>query len=188
MVRAAMRRMPITVVRPGLIVGDSRTGEIDKLDGPYYLMVVIATNTSNMRLPMLGRGDHPLHLVPIDYAVQAAWHVARSDGAPGKTFHVVDPEPMTARAVFEAVAELAGTEKPRGHIPRPLARAVLKTPGIARLGRGPLALIDVLGQAVRYDSSNTTAALAGTGVRCPPLPDYLGALVKHVLEETAADA
>jgi dephospho-CoA kinase len=181
MVRAAMRRMPITVVRPAVIVGDSQTGEIDKLDGPYYLMVLIATNTSNLRLPMLGRGDHPLHVVPIDYVVEAAWQVARSAAAAGKTFHLVDPEPMTAQAVFEAVAELAGTEKPRGHIPRPLARAVLKTPGIARLGRGPLALLDLLDRAVRYDATNTATALAGTGVRCPPLADYLGALVRHVV-------
>jgi nucleoside-diphosphate-sugar epimerase len=119
--------------------------------------------------------------VPIDYVVDAAWQVARGDAAAGKTFHLVDPEPMTARAVFEAVAELAGTEKPRGHIPRPLARAVLKTPGIARLGRGPLALLDVLDRSVRYDATNTAAALVGTGVRCPPLADYLGALVRHVV-------
>jgi thioester reductase-like protein len=182
MVRAAMRQMPITVVRPAIIVGDSSTGEIDTLDGPYYLITLIATNTSNVRLPMLGRGDHPLHLVPIDYVVDAAWQVARSDGAAGKTFHLVDPEPMAARAVFEAVADIAGTEKPRGHIPRPLARAVFKTPGVSRLARGPLALVDMLDHAVRYDATNTARALAHTGVRCPPLADYLGALVRHVLD------
>ena len=79
LVRAAMRQLPITVMRPAIIVGDSATGEIDKLDGPYYLMVLIATNASGLRLPILGRGDAPLHLVPIDYVIEAAWHVARSD-------------------------------------------------------------------------------------------------------------
>lgn len=184
LVRAAMRRLPITVVRPGIIVGDSRTGEIDKLDGPYYLMVVIATNASGVRLPLLGRGDVPLHLVPIDYVVEAAWHVARGETAAGKTFHLVDPAPMSARAVFEAVAEHAHTEKPRGHIPRPLARAVLRTPGLSRLGRGPLAFVDVLDHAVHYDQTNTAQALAGTTVRCPPLADYLPVLVRYVLDVT----
>ncbi|HMG22121.1 MAG TPA: dephospho-CoA kinase [Kofleriaceae bacterium] len=184
LVRGAMRQLPITVVRPGIIVGDSRTGEIDKLDGPYYLMVVIATNASGVRLPLLGRSDAPLHLVPIDYVVQAAWHVARGETAAGKTFHLVDPAPMAARAVFEAVAEHAHTEKPRGHIPRPLARAVLRTPGLARLGRGPLAFVDVLGHAVHYDQTNTAQALAGTQLRCPPLADYLPALVRYVLDVT----
>ncbi len=182
LVRAAMRQLPITVVRPGVIVGDSTTGEIDKLDGPYYLMVLIATNASGMRLPILGRGDAPLNLVPIDYVVEAAWHAARSATAAGKTFHVVDPNPLTARAVFEGVAAHANTALPRGSIPRPLARAVLRTPGLARLGRGPLAFLDLLDHSVHYDSTNTSQALAGTTVRCPALADYLPALVSHVLE------
>ena len=181
-VRAAMRQLPITVLRPSIIVGDSHTGEIDKLDGPYYLMVLIATNASGLRLPILGRGDAPLHLVPIDYVVEAAWHVARAQGSAGKTFHLVDQSPMTARDVFDAVADAAHTEKPRGHIPRPLARAVLRTPGLARLGRGPLAFLDMLDHAVHYDSTNTAQALAGTTLRCPSLADYLPHLVRYVLD------
>jgi dephospho-CoA kinase len=184
LVRAAMRQLPITVVRPGIIVGDSRTGEIDKLDGPYYLMVLIATNASRVRLPLLGRSNAPLHLVPIDYVVEAAWHVARGEAAAGKTFHLVDPAPLSARAVFESVAEHAHTEKPRGHIPRPLARAVLRTTGLSRLGRGPLAFLDMLDHAVRYDQTTTAQALAGTGVRCPPLAEYLPVLVRYVLDVT----
>lgn len=184
LVRAAMRQLPITVVRPGIIVGDSRTGEIDKLDGPYYLMVLIATNISRVRLPLLGRSDAPLHVVPIDYVVEAAWHVARSETAAGKTFHLVDPAPLSARAVFESVAEHAHTEPPRGHIPRPLARAVLRTPGLSRLGRGPLAFVDVIDHAVHYDQTNTARALAGTMLRCPSLAEYLPVLVRYVLDVT----
>lgn len=186
LVRAAMRQLPITIVRPSIIVGDTRTGEIDKLDGPYYLMVLIATNASGLRLPILGRGDSPLHLVPIDYVIEAAWHAARGENAAGKTFHLVDPDPLTAREIFEAVADAAKTEKPRGSIPRPLARAVLRTPGLARLGRGPLAFLDMLDHAVHYDSTNTAQALAGTTVRCPSLPDYLPVLVQHVLDVARA--
>lgn len=188
LVRGAMRQLPITVVRPGIIVGDSRTGEIDTLDGPYYLMVLIATNDSGVRLPLLGPGDVPLHLVPIDYVIDAAWQVARGETAAGKTFHLVDPAPLSARAVFEGVAEHAHTEKPRGHIPRPLARAVLRTPGLARLARGPLALVDVLGHAVHYDQRHTRQALAGTGLSCPALADYLPALVRYVLDVTRRPA
>jgi len=184
LVRTAMRQFPITVLRPGIIVGDSKTGEIDKLDGPYYLMVLIATNASGLRLPLLGRGDAPLHLVPIDYVIDAAWRIGRHEGAAGKTFHIVDPAPLAARTVFELVAEHAHTEKPRGSIPRPLARAVLKTPGLARLGRGPLAFVDILDHAVHYDQTNTVQALAGARIVCPPLADYLGNLVRFVLDVT----
>ncbi len=181
LVRAAMRRFPATVIRPSVIVGDSKTGEIDKLDGPYYLITLIATNASGLRLPMLGRGDAPLHLVPIDYVVDAGWHVARSPDAAGKTFHVVDPAPMSAQDVFEAVAVHAHTEKPRGRIPRGLARAVLRTPGLSKLSRGPLAFVDMLDHVVHYDATNTQRALAGSRIACPPLADYLPVLVDHVL-------
>jgi dephospho-CoA kinase len=184
LVRNAMRQLPITVVRPSTIVGDSKTGAIDKFDGPYYLMVLIATNDSGMRLPLIGRGNAPLHLVPIDYAIDAAWQVARSDGAAGKTFHLVDPNPLSARAVLEGVAEHANTAIPRGSIPRALTRAVLRTPGLARLGRGPLAFLDSLDHVVHYDQQNTANALAGTTLRCPPLADYLPVLVRHMLEVT----
>jgi uncharacterized protein YbjT (DUF2867 family) len=179
-----MRQLPITILRPGIIVGDSTTGEIDKLDGPYYLMVLIATNASRLRLPLLGRGDVPLHLVPIDYVIDAAWKIGRHEAAAGKTFHIVDPQPMTAREVFELVAEHAHTEKPRGHIPRPLARAVLRTPGLARLGRGPLAFVDVLDHVVHYDQTNTATVLAGSRIRCPSLADYLPNLVRYVVDVT----
>lgn len=187
LVRAAQKQLPITVLRPSIIVGDSRTGEIGSLDGPYYLMVLIATNASGLRLPLLGRGDHPLHLVPIDYVIDAAWEIcrgARAETTAGKTFHLVDPTPLTAKQVFDGVAEHAHTEKPRGSIPGPLARAVLKTPGLARLGRGPLAFVDMLDHAVHYDHTNTREALAGSRISCPPLADYLGTLVRHVLDVT----
>jgi thioester reductase-like protein len=175
------------VLRPSIIVGDSKTGEIDRLDGPYYLMVLVATNVSRMRLPLPGRNT-PLHLVPIDYVTEAAWHVMHAPDSAGKTYHLVDPNPLPAREVFERVAEAAHTEKPRGTIPRPLARAVLRTPGLSGLGRGPLAFLDMLDQAVHYDSTNTTRALAGTGHQCPALDDYLDVLVRYVLDVTRRGA
>ncbi len=141
-------------------------------------MTLIATNASGLRLPLLGRGDAPLHLVPIDYVIDAAWQVARDERSAGQTFHIVDPAPLTAREVFEGVAQHANTSPPRGSIPRPLARAVLRTPGLARLGRGPHAFLDMIDHTVHYDQQNTANALAGTTLRCPPLADYLPVLVR----------
>ncbi len=187
LVRNALRQLPITIMRPGIVVGDSKTGEIGSLDGPYYLMVLIATNASGLRLPLLGKGDSPLHLVPIDYVIDAAWHIGRQERSAGKTFHLIDPHPLTARKVFDGVAEHAHTEKPRGSIPGALARAVLKTPGLARLGRGPLAFVDLLDHAVHYDQTNTRNALSGSRLTCPPLADYLGTLVKYVLDVSKPD-
>ena len=79
MVRDAARRLPVTILRPGIIVGDSKTGEIDKFDGPYYLLVLIVSSPIDVHLPLPGRGSAPLNLVPIDFVVDVGDRaVARS--------------------------------------------------------------------------------------------------------------
>ena len=110
--------------------------------------------------------------------------VQRKDGVEQADFMRAGVRVLAQELMELELAEHANTEKPRGHIPRPLARAVLRTPGLSRLGRGPLAFLDVLDHAVQYDATNTVAALAGTGVRCPPLTDYLPVLVRYVLDAT----
>ena len=182
-VRNAMRQLPITVIRPATIVGDTRTGEIDKLDGPYYLMVLIATNASGLRLPLLGRGDAPLHLVPIDYVIDAAWQVAR------RRRRRQDVPPRRSESADRARG-VRGRRRARAHRgaarldPAPARARRVAHAGLARLGRGPLAFLDMLDHAVHYDQTNTANALAGTTLRCPPLADYLPVLVRHVLEVT----
>ena len=180
--RGAMQRLPITIVRPGVIVGDSRTGEIDRLDGPYYLMVLIATNASGLRLPLPGHGEGPLHLVPIDFVIDAAHALTVDERALGKTFHLTDPEPLPARRVFELVAEHAHTEKPRASIAGGLTRILLNAPGLDRLARGPLAFLDSFDLPVYYDRANTDQLLDSTGIVCPRLETYLGNLVRYVLD------
>jgi hypothetical protein len=64
----------------------------------------------------------------------------------------------------------------------------LRTPGLARLGRGPLAFLAMLDHAVHFDQDNTAQALAGTSVRCPALADYLPQLIRYVLDVSRAEA
>ncbi len=183
LVRAAMRDLPIAVVRPGVIVGDSQTGEIDHVRAPGSIsaqLARLATNPRGVAFPRIGRGDAPLHLVPIDYVVAAAWQVARAEQAAGQTFHLVDPAPLPSRVIFDRVAALAGTEPPRGYVPRSLARALQRAPGLGRWRAQSLALADVPDHVVHYDQTNTARALAGTPLRCPPLLDYLPALVGYL--------
>jgi dephospho-CoA kinase len=180
--RSAMQRLPVTVVRPGVIVGDSVTGEIDRLDGPYYLMVLIATNASGLRLPLPGHGEGPMHLVPIDYVIDAAHRLTVDERAAGRTFHLTDPAPLPARKVFELVAEHARTEKPRASLAGGLTRVLLNAPGLDRLARGPLAFLDSFDLPVYYDRSNADPLLEPAGIKCPPLESYLANLVRYVLD------
>ncbi|WP_428267638.1 SDR family oxidoreductase [Haliangium sp.] len=183
--RAAQTRLPVTVLRPGIIVGDSQTGEIDRFDGPYYLMVLIVRNATQVHLPLPGRGTAPLHLVPVDYVVAAAHALCLDERAAGKTFHLVDPNPLPARRVYELVAEHAHTALPRGSIPTAWARTLLRTPGIERLVRAPLAFMDSFDHQVFYNSRNTQSLLTERGIHCPPVDSYVGNLLGYLREASA---
>lgn len=176
----AQRHVPITIFRPGMIVGDSKTGEIDKFDGPYYLMVLIATNALNVRVPLPGRGSAPMHLVPIDFVIDAAYALSRDERAAGRTFHLTDPNPLSARRVYELVAERSSAKSPRGFIPTGLARTVLRTPGLEKLARAPVAFLDSFDDQVLYNCRHAMAFLAEHGVACPPFDTYVDNLVRFV--------
>ncbi|MCB9563513.1 MAG: dephospho-CoA kinase [Kofleriaceae bacterium] len=180
--REAMRQLPITVLRPGVIVGDSRTGEIDKFDGPYYLMVLIATNATQVHLPLPGRGTAPMHVVPIDYVIDAGWALGNDPRAAGRTFHLTDAHPLPARRVYELVAEHSQTASPRGYIPGRLVKNVLRTPGIGRLARGPLSFLDSFDHQVFYNGRGAQELLAGTSITCPAFDSYVEHLVRYVRE------
>ncbi len=95
LMRAAMPRVPIAVVRPSIVVGDSQTGEIDRFDGPYLLMLLIVTSPAEIALPLPGRGDTPLNLVPADYVARAVRAIGLDPRSPGR-LDVVDPAPYRA--------------------------------------------------------------------------------------------
>src|SRR5262245_71812 len=149
--RAAARRLPLTIFRPPIIVGDSKSGEVDKFDGPYYLMVLIVASPVDVPLPLPGRGSAPLHLAPIDFVVDAARRLTGDERAAGRTFHLVDPCPLGARAVYELIAERAHKKLPRGIIPTGLARALLRAPGIERLARAPRAFLESFNHMAFYN-------------------------------------
>lgn len=180
MMRAAMPKLPIAVVRPSIVVGDSQTGEVDRFDGPYFLVLLIVTSPADFPLALPGRADTPLHLVPIDYVVRATRAIGRDPRAPGRTFHIGDPSPLTVKRVFELVAAAGGRRVPRGFIPANLTKALLRTPGIDRLAKSPRAFLDALATPVTYSFANTTELLADTDIRCPPLESYVDRLVEYV--------
>jgi thioester reductase-like protein len=182
-IRSAMARLPIAVVRPSTIVGDSSTGEVDRLDGPYLLVLLVVTSPPDLPLPLPGRGGEPLNLVPIDWVARAAVALGRAPRSHGRTFHLVDPRPLTARRVFELVARSGGRRGSRGSIPANLAKALLRTPGLDRIAKSPRAFLETLTTPVTYDARNADDLLPALGVpACPPLESYFDKLVEYVQE------
>src|SRR4051794_37820867 len=88
LVRASMDAVPTTVYRPAIVVGDSRTGQTQKFDGPYYLLRTYAA--AKGPLLQIGRGDAPFNVVPVDFVIDALAAGARDERAAGHTLHLVD--------------------------------------------------------------------------------------------------
>ncbi|HXX69769.1 MAG TPA: SDR family oxidoreductase [Polyangiaceae bacterium] len=184
LMRSAMASMPIAVVRPATISCDATTGAVDRPDGMYFLVLLALTSSPEWPLRLPGRGEGPLNLVPSDWVARAASAIGRDPRAPGRTFHLVDPRPAAARAVFDLVARASGTRASRGSVPANLARALLRAPGLDRIARTPRAFLDTLltlTTPVTYDARNADELLNSLGIpACPPFESYVDKLVEHV--------
>jgi uncharacterized protein YbjT (DUF2867 family) len=118
--------------------------------------------------------------------VDAGYAIARDRRSLGKTFHLVDPEPVTARRVFELIARAAGRPVPRGFVPTNLATALLRTPGLERFAHVPRAFLEQLATEVVYDDRNAREILDELDLRCPPFESYAGVMVEYVRRQQAS--
>src|SRR6188472_2818852 len=86
---------PWRVYRPGIVVGDSETGEIDKIDGPYYFFKLIQRlrNALPQWMPTIGVEGKEINLVPVDFVAAAIDHIAHQPDLDGKAFSLTDPNP-----------------------------------------------------------------------------------------------
>lgn len=177
--RRAMDLIPISIYRPSIVVGDSKTGEIDSMAGPYFLMNLIVQMPESFPILMPGKGDKPLNLVPIDYVCEAMHRISLQKESVGKTFHLCDTNPLSAQKVFELIARTAGKRPPIGHVPYSLTKWVMKIPYVEKLTRGPRQFAEDFNQLTIYNSIHAVDALKGD-LRCPPFPSYVENLVNFI--------
>jgi NAD(P)-dependent dehydrogenase (short-subunit alcohol dehydrogenase family) len=180
---------PWRVFRPGIVVGDSRTGEIDKVDGPYYAFKLLqqARRVLPTWLPAVGVEGGEINIVPVDYVADAIDCIAHKPGLDGQAFSLTDPNPKTAGEMLNLFARAADAPQaalrldsnvtdPATSLVRtglrffPPAKRVAKT-GLAQLGI-PAGVLSYFSYPTHFDSSNAEAALAGSGISVPPLESY----------------
>jgi thioester reductase-like protein len=186
LLRDSMARVPVTILRPSITVGDSQTGESDSTGGLHQLILMLLSSPADLRLPLPGRGDQPLNLVPIDYVIRAGLAIADDARSRGRTFHLVDTHPLSVLQVFDLMAQAAERPEPSGKLSTNLASVLLRTPGLERFSHIPRAFLEQLAPEVIYDTRNTREILAGTGIECPRADTYIAALVDFVRRENAA--
>ncbi|HKW80637.1 MAG TPA: SDR family oxidoreductase [Casimicrobiaceae bacterium] len=187
-VRAECRR-PWRIYRPGFVVGDSKSGFIDKIDGPYYFFKLIQKMRNMLPpwVPTIGIEGGRINIVPVDFVADAIDYLAHRKGLDGKCFHLTDPEPYRIGEVLNIFAKAAHAPQMTmrinarmfGFIPAPILygigslspvkrmiRAVLKDLGI------PKDVFQFVNWPTRYDNREAAKALKGSGIAVPPLDGY----------------
>jgi nucleoside-diphosphate-sugar epimerase len=180
LVRRAQSEIPATIYRPSIVVGDSRTGEIDRFEGPYALAILLVASPLAVPLPLPGDAVAPLNVVPVDFVIDAVAAIARNPAGAGKTVHVVDPAPLSARRVYEMIAARAGKKLPPVSVPARAFQALLQLPLLERLSRVHRPAIEYVNHLAIYNCRNLLELLDGTGIRCPPIGNYLDRLIEFV--------
>ena len=124
---------PWRVYRPGIVVGHSETGEMDKIDGPYYFFKLIRRIRSAVPqwMPMPGVEGREINIVPVDFVVRAMDHIAHLDGYDGKAFHLTDPNPQTAGEVIDTIARAAHAPPSSIRIPAAALEAAVPLANLA---------------------------------------------------------
>jgi thioester reductase-like protein len=180
LVRRAQSELPATVLRPSIVVGDSRTGEIDRFDGPYALAILLVASPLAVPLPLPGDAVAPLNVVPVDFVVDAAVAISRHPAGAGRTVHLVDPAPMSARRVYELIAARAGKKLPPVSVPDRVFQALLQLPLLQRLSLTHRPAIEYVNHLAIYNCRNLLDLTDGSGIRCPPITSYLDRLIEFV--------
>jgi NAD(P)-dependent dehydrogenase (short-subunit alcohol dehydrogenase family) len=180
---------PWRVYRPGIVVGDSRTGEIDKIDGPYYFFKTLqrARRVLPAWLPLVGVEGGEINIVPVDYVADAIDHIAHKPKLNGRAFHLTDPEPKRAGEVVNLFAKAA--DAPRMEV-RLGTDVTEPATGFARTALGlvpgvkgatkraidqlglPADVLTYIDYPTHFDSTQTQKALKGSGISVPPLETY----------------
>jgi thioester reductase-like protein/NADP-dependent 3-hydroxy acid dehydrogenase YdfG len=184
------------IYRPAVVVGDSRTGEMDKVDGPYYFFGVLAKLAVLPRLtPIMLPDTGRTNIVPVDYVVDAVVALLHTDGRDGQTFHLTAPKTIGLRGIYRGVAAAAGLPPLRGSLPRSVATPLLKVRGRPKVWRNMVAtqlgipgeVLDVVDLAPTFTSDQTQHALHGTGIAVPEFGSYAPALWRYWAEHLDPD-
>lgn len=201
-------KVPFRVYRPGMVVGDSKTGIADRADGPYYFFKMLQRirNVLPAWVPTIGLEGGRLNIVPVDYVVDALDHIAHKDDLDGRCFHLTDPKPYRSGEVLNIFAEAGHAPRMAlrldarlfGFIPNQMKNAILSLPTIKQISDVTMKDLGIPSSALQFftyptefDCRETQKALKGSGIECPRLPSYAPAIwdywERHLDPEISGD-
>ncbi len=169
--------LPHTIYRPGIVVGDSRSGETAKFDGPYFALNAMSVLPSPGVFIRIGEGKAEVNLVPVDFVLEGIARLSTWDASKGKTYHLTDPSPLAALDLAELLARSIGKSFVFLPVPLTVGRLAFAVPQVSQLLGMPGQALDYFDHAVHYDARHATKDLARFGLKCPRFPDYVQPLV-----------
>ncbi len=187
---------PWRVYRPGMVVGSSESGEMDKIDGPYYMFPIIKRirNSIPKWLPLVGVEGGKLPIAPVDYVADAMVAIAHQKGHDGKAFHLVQRPADSLGRVMEILFDAAhgpgfARQFTLPHLPKVVARGLKGSARALPLDKAMRQMSRALGLPVSavgymtnqsvFDDRQARAALKETDIRCPPLKEYAEKLWRY---------
>ncbi|CAD5372542.1 SDR family oxidoreductase [Rubrivivax sp. A210] len=183
-------KLPWTVYRPALVVGDSQTGEMDKVDGPYYFFKLIQRMRQILPpwLPSVGIEGGRINIVPVDFVVACIDHISHAKEAQaGKCYHLVDPKGYRVGDVLDIFSKAAHAPKMNlfvnaallGFVPKSVKKGLMALSPVRRIRAAvmkdlglPDDMFTFINFPTRYDRRELDKALAGSGIECPDLHGY----------------
>lgn len=179
--------IPIRIFRPGAVIGDSKTGEMDKIDGPYYIILLLTLGI-HFITPVSNQNTIPI--VPVDFVVNAMNYLSRKPDTINKTFCLTDPNPPTYSDFIDIVCEKLETFKPIKKMNLKPILPVLEYPIKSKIVKAISRLINVPVEGLayafldtQYDTKNTLKFLAGSGIKCPQFVNYSDKIVEYFVNE-----
>jgi NAD(P)-dependent dehydrogenase (short-subunit alcohol dehydrogenase family) len=180
---------PLRVYRPGIVVGDSETGQMDKIDGPYYFFKLIQRIRGVIPpwMPTVGIEGKQINLIPVDFVADAIDHISHEEGLDGKTFHLTDPKPHSVGEILNLFASSAHAPqmsmrldpKIADMIPPAVRGGLMMLPPVKRISDTvlrdlgiPREVLVYVNYPTKFDCRNTLEALEGSGIAVPPLDSY----------------
>jgi nucleoside-diphosphate-sugar epimerase len=184
-VHALRSEFPITIHRPAVVCGDSRTGETAKYDGIYYLIHYLRRWPGGLTLLNIGNPEVALNLVPVDFVIESMVALAKDERAVGMTVQLADPAPLTTQELFNEISKVVGGRDSFATVPAKIVYPVLMLPLAPKITGLPHSAVPYFFLEQTYDTTQAREILEPHGIRCPAFPDYVEALVNFVAEHPA---
>lgn len=172
--------IPLTIFRPSIVVGDSKTGETAKYDGIYSLILYLRKAPHLFRFVNVGNRDVKLNLVPVDFVVEAIAALSKDERAIGKTIALADPNPLATEEIFDALAEAMTGKKSIVKPPPSVVENFLMLPLTPIISGLPHSGVPYFFVPQTYDTSVADELLASHKVACANFKSYVGNLLKFV--------